>query len=240
MAGRVPMPSRGAMPSSQSNMNRRTFAECLPSTRTQGQVSTAPPRWARLRWAAVRGCPRPVAGRSLRASCPSLTRMLTALRHPACAGQHTPALGAWAAPHGYRKEHRATSRGPEGRVSTNGRRPCRDGMAGCHAQHQKPEVSKRVRRLIAGHDARLAPAGGGPPSRDGQDGRARRVFSIVPAARELPGPAACRWCWRRATSCRWWSVAEARRASAAWTVEPGWSRPACPAETGCSVAGPGC
>ena len=67
-----------------------------------------------------------------------------------------------------------------------------------------------------------------------------REASIVPAVRELPGPAACRWCWRRATSCRWWSAAEARRASAAWTVEPGWSRSACPAETGCSTAGPGC
>ena len=37
--------------------------------------------------------------------------------------------------------------GPEGRVSTSERRP-----------------AKRVRRLIAGHDARLAPADGGPPS----------------------------------------------------------------------------
>jgi phenylalanyl-tRNA synthetase beta chain len=33
------------------------------------------------------GDPYPVAGRSLRTSCPSLARMLTALRHPACACQ---------------------------------------------------------------------------------------------------------------------------------------------------------
>jgi hypothetical protein len=49
-------------------------------------------------WA--RGCPCPVAGRSLRTSCSSLARMPPSLRHPACARRHTPALGAWAAPHG--------------------------------------------------------------------------------------------------------------------------------------------
>jgi len=43
-----------------------------------------------------RGCPRPVAGRSLRASGPSLTRMQTALRNPCFACLHTPAPGAWA------------------------------------------------------------------------------------------------------------------------------------------------
>ena len=58
--------------------------------------------------ASVRGCPCPIAGRSLRASCPPLSRRclhfaghrsdaggLVGLRWPP-----TPAPGAWAAPHG--------------------------------------------------------------------------------------------------------------------------------------------
>ena len=47
-----------------------------------------------------RDCPCPVAGRSLRASCPALTRMQTSLRNPCCACMHTPALGARATPTG--------------------------------------------------------------------------------------------------------------------------------------------
>ena len=42
---------------------------------------------------AARGCPCPRAGRSLRPSWASLTRMPPALRHPACAWLHTPAPG---------------------------------------------------------------------------------------------------------------------------------------------------
>jgi hypothetical protein len=113
-------------------------------------------------------------------------------------------------------------------------------QAGGPGKHQPTEVGQRVRRLIPGHDARLAPAGGGPPSRDGQDGCARRVSSIEPAGRGRRGPAACRWYWRRATSCHWRSAAEVLRASAAWTAEAGWSLPACSAETGCSTVGPDC
>ena len=47
-----------------------------------------------------RDCPCPVAGRSLRASCPALTRMQTSLRNPCRACMHTPALGARATPTG--------------------------------------------------------------------------------------------------------------------------------------------
>jgi hypothetical protein len=46
----------------------------------------------------ARDCPCPVAGRSLRASCPSLTPMPPVLRHPGCAWRHTPARGARTAP----------------------------------------------------------------------------------------------------------------------------------------------
>ncbi len=45
------------------------------------------------RTATVRGCPSSGAGRSRRASCPSLTRMQPALRNPCCAWLHTPAPG---------------------------------------------------------------------------------------------------------------------------------------------------
>ena len=47
----------------------------------------------------VRDCPCPVAGRSLRASSPPLTRMLPSLRHPGFARQHTPAHETRSAPH---------------------------------------------------------------------------------------------------------------------------------------------
>jgi len=45
----------------------------------------------------------------------------------------TPALGTWAAPHGFRRAHNAPALGPEGRVSTSGRRPAKRRSAGCRA-----------------------------------------------------------------------------------------------------------
>ena len=63
----------------------------------------------------VRGCPCPVAGRSLRASCPPLTRMPPALRHPGFAWRHTPAPGHGQplAPIAFRQEARSASDGIE-------------------------------------------------------------------------------------------------------------------------------
>ncbi|MFM1904140.1 MAG: hypothetical protein RLZZ440_2040 [Planctomycetota bacterium] len=55
---------------------RRTWLMCQMSRQLEG-----------------RGHPCPVAGRSLRASCPSLTRMQTSLRNPCFARLHTPAPG---------------------------------------------------------------------------------------------------------------------------------------------------
>ena len=46
----------------------------------------------------ARGCPCPVAGRSLRASCPALARCCSRFRHPGFARPATPAPGARAAP----------------------------------------------------------------------------------------------------------------------------------------------
>ncbi len=186
--------------------------------------------------------------------------MLTALRHPACAGQQRRLSGHGQPLTDDSESHKSPERERRddapmrlsrwftiprlapgaciGRVApfdcrsrcparASGRRPWPGGMAGCHAQHQKPEVSKRL--TLDGHSPVTAARC-----------HVSREASTVPAARELPGPAACRWCWRRATSCRWRSAAEVRRASAAWPAASGWSPPACPAETGCSTAGPGC
>jgi hypothetical protein len=199
----------------------------------------------------ARGCPCPVAGRSLRPSWASLTRMLTALRHPACADQSAetdrcPSIrrlsGAWAAPHGCRKEHRATR---PGGPCEHRRAEARQGKVGrmpSLAVKPMPGPRQRAEALAWRRHGGIpcaAPETGGFQAKTTRC-RVSREVSIGPAGRGRPGPAACRWCWRRATSCRWRSAAEDRRASAAWPVASGWSRPACPAETGCSTAGPDC
>ena len=235
MAGRVPMPNRGAMPSSQSNMNRRAFTECLPPTRTSQSVSAASQGATSVRQP---GWPCPGLSTPRRRTfamgiLPFAHSMLTALarspplRHPVCAGQQRRLSGHGQPLADAGRQAVRSGLGPEGRVSTSGRRPWRGGMAGCHAQHQKPEVSKRL--TLDGHSPVTGPRC-----------RVSREASSGPAARERPGPAACRWYWRRATSCHWRSAAEVRRASAAWTAEAGWSLPACSAETGCSTVGPDC
>ena len=185
----------------------------------------------------ARGCPRPVAGRSLRpcgfhagsrspglrqglglGGVPRSIKALSACDGMMCCaraggpGKHQPTeVGQAGAPFDCRARCPARA---------SGRRPWPGDMAGCHAQHQKPEVSKRL--ALDGHSPVTAARC-----------HVSRVFSIGPVARGRRGPAACRWYWRRATSCHWRSAAEVRRASAAWTAASAAERFGCPAGPGC-------
>jgi hypothetical protein len=114
---------------------RSLDADCAPasclrlSAKTDDSEShTSPERKRRdLHAAAVRSCPCPVAGRSLRPSMASARSMLTALRHPACAGQQR-RLSGHGQPLTDSLQHQARRAGSApaggGPPSENGRMPC--------------------------------------------------------------------------------------------------------------------
>ena len=107
--------------------------------------------------ATVRGCPCPVAGRSLRH--PAFARsMLTALRHPACDDQSA-----------------ETDRCPSNAGSRG---------TGSPSRMQRPEVAKRARQPTAGQDARPAPATGG---RQEKTTRCRVFREVSPVGRAIAG-----------------------------------------------------
>jgi len=92
----------------------------------------------RRTFATVQGCPRPVAGRSLRHPA-SAHSMLTTLRHPACACQQRRLSGRGQP---LTDTSYPTAPGPEGRVSTSRRRSAKrkwqDAMFRVNTVHGQP------------------------------------------------------------------------------------------------------
>ena len=154
----------------------------VPPPARPGQDRVQPPSLARFaselrvkRLAPARRCPRPVAGRSLRTSCSSLARMPPALRHPACAWRHTPALGAWAPP----------------RLPVSARRPVTEqrayGLIPSCARQGRPDGRGTWRRSAGISVAMCVPSGtqvaGGIPKRptEGSPPAGRRASMSQPA-----------------------------------------------------------
>jgi len=146
----------------------------------------------------ARGCPRSIAGRSLRASSPPLSRLRLRYAIHGCARLHTPAHGARAAPSLTHSERRRRGVAPtvEPAYLTSG---AMDGAAQANPSEPEPGGRRRTSGETVRGNPEPAPNAIRPPYRM----PFREVSSRSPAIPRRPrsagggsGPARCcgRWC----------------------------------------------
>jgi hypothetical protein len=139
---------------------RRTGADSLTKGNALGTFCSFMTRLGQTAavLATVRGCPCPVAGRSLRPSMAFAHSMLTALRHPACAGQQRRLSG-----HG--QPLTDASMRPQRQRPEVAKRLAEDGHPPVERQDAGVSREVRKRRFPCGrerHFDRVVPAGGSP------------------------------------------------------------------------------